>query len=93
MRFSRSSISILLSVAALLFSHSVVAIREIGSKSLATCMENSGIFATTFAVSFTPDNNSFAFNVDGTSTVSGNVTGNHQSPHFRSLLNTCLTSD
>jgi hypothetical protein len=45
-------------------------------------MENSGIFATTFAVSFTPGNNSFAFNVDGTSTVSGNVTGNRLPPRF-----------
>lgn len=80
MRFARSSISILLAVAALLFSHSVEAIDEIGSKSLATCMENSGIFATTFAVSFTPGNNSFAFNIDGTSTVSGNVTGNLPAP-------------
>jgi hypothetical protein len=38
-------------------------------------MDNSGIGATTFDVQFTPDNSSFAFNIDGVSTISGNVTG------------------
>jgi len=38
-------------------------------------MDNSGIGATTFDVLYTPDNNSFAFNIDGVSTISGNVTG------------------
>lgn len=73
----RSSFSSALLIFAFIFAllQSVDAVRVIGSKSLATCMDNSGIGATTFDVSFTPDNNSFAFNIDGVSTISGNVTG------------------
>ena len=72
---SASSVFLVLSIASLLFLQSVEAIRQIGSKSLATCMDNSGIGATTFDVLYTPDNSSFAFNIDGVSTISGNVTG------------------
>jgi ML-like domain len=74
-RPSVSSIFIILSILSLSFIQSVAAIRQIGSKSLATCMDNSGIGATTFDVLFTPDNSSFAFNINGVSTISGNVTG------------------
>jgi hypothetical protein len=66
---------LLLSFLFLSFFESVQALRQIGSNSLATCMDNSGISATTFDVLFTPDNSSFAFNIDGVSTISGNVTG------------------
>jgi hypothetical protein len=38
-------------------------------------MDNSGISATTFDILFTPDNSSFSFNIDGVSTISGDVTG------------------
>ena len=48
--------------------------RAIGSKSLATCMTNSSISASTFDVLYTPVNNSFRFNIAGVSTISGNVT-------------------
>lgn len=41
-------------------------------------MDNSMIGATTFDVSFTPDNSSLAFNIDGVSTINGNVTGMFQ---------------
>jgi len=57
-----------------IFSQNASALKQIGSKSLATCMANSGIGATTFDVLFTPDNSSFAFNINGVSTISGNVT-------------------
>src|SRR5439155_6355610 len=66
---------LMLTLISLLLVHPVDAVRVIGSKSLATCMANSGIGATTFDVSFTPDNSSFAFNINGVSTISGNVTG------------------
>jgi hypothetical protein len=55
--------------------HSAAAIRSIGSNSLATCMDNSGISATTFDILFTPDNSSLAFNINGVSTISGDVKG------------------
>ena len=70
-----SSLFLIFSLISLSLLHSAEAIRVIGSRSLATCMDNSGIGATTFDVSFTPDNSSFAFNIDGVSTISGNVTG------------------
>ena len=66
---------LMLTLISLLLVHPVDAVRVIGSKSLATFMANSGIGATTFVVSFTPDNSSFAFNINGVSTISGNVTG------------------
>src|SRR5271163_4662036 len=56
------------------FSQNASALKQIGSKSLATCMDNSGIGATTFDVLYTPDNSSFAFNINGVSTINGNVT-------------------
>ena len=74
-RLPLCSLFLLLQITLFSFIQSAVAIRAIGSKSLATCMDNSGIGATTFDVLFTPDNSSFAFNINGVSTISGNVTG------------------
>ena len=46
----------------------------IESSSLVACQANSGFTATLFQVKFTPSNNSIAFDVNGVSTISGNVT-------------------
>jgi hypothetical protein len=43
------------------------------STSLATCMDNSGISATLFNVSFTPDDGQLKIEIKGESTVVGNV--------------------
>lgn len=61
-------------VAWLSISQMVSAIRFIESKSLNPCMENSNFSASLFQVTFTPDNNSLAFNIDGNSAISGDVT-------------------
>ena len=74
-RSSFPSVFLIFALISLSLLHSVDAVRVIGSKSLATCMDNSGISASTFDVSFTPDNSSFAFNINGVSTINGNVTG------------------
>lgn len=44
------------------------------SSSLASCQANSSFGASLFDVTFTPSNNSLAFNIIGTSTISGKVT-------------------
>ena len=61
-------------VAAILsLSSSVAAINYIGSDSLNPCQDNSGFTATLFDVTFTPNNGSLAYNINGVSSISGNV--------------------
>jgi hypothetical protein len=50
------------------------AIRLIESNSLNPCMDNSNFTASLFNVVFTPDNNSLAIDINGVSSISGNVT-------------------
>jgi hypothetical protein len=45
----------------------------ITSKSLNPCLANSGFSATLFLVALTPNNRSLSFDVEGVSTISGNV--------------------
>jgi hypothetical protein len=47
--------------------------RIIESKSLNPCLANSSFAATLFHVTFTPDNRSLAFNIQGVSNIAGNV--------------------
>ncbi|KAL5350677.1 putative flavin carrier protein 3 [Pseudogymnoascus australis] len=48
--------------------------RLLSSTSLSECIENSNFTAKLFNVAFTPDNNTITFDVDGTSTLTGNFT-------------------
>ncbi|KZF18967.1 TRP-domain-containing protein [Xylona heveae TC161] len=50
------------------------AVRMLEAKSLNPCMENSKFTATLFSVVFTPDNRTVTFNINGISSISGNVT-------------------
>lgn len=70
------------------------AIRLIQSDSLISCMENSNFTASLFNVVFTPDNYSLAFNINGVSSISGNVTAELQVIAYgyvamRQTLNPC----
>jgi hypothetical protein len=47
--------------------------RVIESRSLNPCLSNSSFAATLFHVSFTPDNRSLAFNIQGVSNIAKNV--------------------
>ncbi|KAL1966702.1 hypothetical protein VTN77DRAFT_3899 [Rasamsonia byssochlamydoides] len=49
------------------------AVRLIESKSLNPCMDNSNFTASLFNVVFTPDNNSLAIDINGVSSISGDV--------------------
>ncbi|ODQ54646.1 TRP-domain-containing protein [Saitoella complicata NRRL Y-17804] len=57
----------------LLTTTTVDAVKSIGTRSLSTCMQNSQISATVFDVTFTPNNASFAFDIEGSTNVSGVV--------------------
>lgn len=70
MRFSLS----VATVSALSIISHVSATRLLQSSSLATCQDNSSFTASLFDVVFTPDNRTAAFNINGMSTVTGNVT-------------------
>lgn len=50
------------------------AIRELVSSSLATCQDDSQFSATLFDVALTPGNDTFNFNINGVSTITGYVT-------------------
>lgn len=67
-----TGLSYLLAVVA--FSPFVTAIRLIQSTSLTECMDNSNFSASLFQVTFTPDNYSLAININGISSISGNIT-------------------
>lgn len=47
--------------------------RVITSKSLNPCLANSGFSATLFLVALTPNNRSLSFDIEGVSTIAGNV--------------------
>lgn len=47
--------------------------KQLGTKALSTCMTNSQISASRFDVLYTPGNDTITYNIDGKSTVSGNV--------------------
>lgn len=47
--------------------------RLIESNSLNACQDNSGFTATLFDVVFTPDNGTLTYNINGVSTISGNI--------------------
>lgn len=64
----------LLAAGAALFSVASASERALESSSLQTCMDNSAFTAKLFQVAFTPNNNTLAINVDGTSGINGNVT-------------------
>lgn len=49
------------------------AIRLIESKSLNPCMENSNFTASLFNVVFTPDNKTLMLDINGVSSISGNI--------------------
>lgn len=72
MRFSPSPFSLLTSALALLPALSS-AEKLIQSSSLNSCQDNSKFSATLFNVVFTPANRSLAFDVVGTSTITGNI--------------------
>lgn len=72
MRFSRSPVSILIA-ALLAILPATSAERIIQSSSLNECADNSKFSASLFNVVFTPGNGSLAFNVVGTSTITGNI--------------------
>lgn len=71
MRLS-SSLSYLVAVVA--FSPLASALRLLQSTSLIQCMDNSSFSASLFQVTFTPDNKTLAININGVSSISGNVT-------------------
>lgn len=52
--------------------------RTIVSTSLNTCMDNSGIAAALFNVTFSPDDHMLSMHILGDSTISGNVTAEAQ---------------
>ncbi|PGH20754.1 hypothetical protein AJ80_03514 [Polytolypa hystricis UAMH7299] len=60
-------------VAFLPFSHHVAAVKLIESKSLNPCQDNSNFTATLFNVIFTPENGSLHMEVNGVSSITGNV--------------------
>lgn len=63
----------LLGAAISILSYSASAERSIDSTSLNPCQQNSSFSATLFQVSFTPNNNSVNFNINGVSSISGKV--------------------
>lgn len=73
MRFSRSPLSLLIT-ALLAILPATSAERLIQSSSLNECQDNSKFSASLFNVVFTPSNESIAFDVVGTSTITGNIT-------------------
>ncbi|KAF4631218.1 hypothetical protein G7Y89_g6914 [Cudoniella acicularis] len=74
------------------------AIRIIESKSLNSCQDNSSLTASLFHVTFTPDNNSLAFDILGVSSVQGNVSFQvnvlaYGASIYKSALDPCTSKD
>ena len=69
-----ASPSSLLSLAVVSLSSFAAAERIILSSSLNSCMKNSNFTATLFNVAYTPNNNSISLNINGVSSIEGNVT-------------------
>lgn len=70
---SRLSGSLLLALSPFAI-HNVAAERIIQSTSLNPCMDNSSFSASLFNVSFSPDTNILNININGVSSINGNVT-------------------
>lgn len=70
--FSSRLLPFLLATLASLIS-SASALRYLETKSLNQCQEDSSFTASLFNVIFTPNNGSLAFNIEGVSSISGNV--------------------
>jgi hypothetical protein len=73
------------------------AVNILRSTSLSTCMDNSGFSATLFNVSFTPGDGQLKIQINGESTVSGNVQAKvtvlaYGFPVFTETLDPCNTS-
>lgn len=73
MRFSHLPFSLLIAALLALLPATSYAERLIQSSSLNSCQDNSKFSATLFNVVFTPGNRSLAFDVVGTSTITGNI--------------------
>ena len=74
------------------------AVRFIESNSLNPCQENSGFTATLFDVIFTPDNGSLAYNINGVSSITGNVIAELQViaygyTFFKQRVDPCANAD
>ncbi|BFZ57484.1 Putative flavin carrier protein 3 [Savitreella phatthalungensis] len=65
--------SLLLGAATIFAAPAQAIVRQLGTKALSTCMENSQISASHFDVTYTPNNKTLTFDINGKSTVSGNV--------------------
>ncbi|KAH6683263.1 hypothetical protein B0J14DRAFT_467733 [Halenospora varia] len=77
---------------------SVSAIRIIESKSLNSCQDNSSFTASLFHVTFTPDNNTLAFDIVGVSSVQGNVSFGvdviaYGASIYKTTINPCDSKD
>ena len=72
MRFSLTPLITLLATISL--SPFASAVNVIESNSLNSCSKGAGFTATLFNVAFTPGNNSIGININGVSSISGNVT-------------------
>ena len=70
----RLSLSLSYLVALVAFSPFASATRLLQSTSLIQCMDNSNFSASLFQVVFTPDNKTLSININGISSISGNVT-------------------
>ncbi|KAF2731985.1 TRP-domain-containing protein [Polyplosphaeria fusca] len=92
---SLSRVVLLAAAAALPFAS---AERVIESKSLNPCQANSSFSATLFNVAFTPNNRSLGFNIQGVSSISGNVNAElellvYGYSAMKSSLNPCDNED
>lgn len=75
MRFAKlSPFTTLIALIPFIASTAWAADRVLASKSLSECIDNSNFTAKMFNVAFTPDNRTFAIDVDGTSSLTGNFT-------------------
>jgi hypothetical protein len=73
MRLYSSSLAVLLSAAYSLLVPTVSAARVFESSSLDSCQGNSSFTATLFQIVFSPDNQTLAINVEGATSITGNV--------------------
>jgi hypothetical protein len=79
------------------FPFTSAAVNILTSTSLSTCMDNSGFSATLFNVSFTPGDGQLKIQINGVSTVEGNVEAKvtvlaYGFPVFTETLDPCSTS-
>lgn len=74
MRFPTRTAALAATLSLLTLFSGASALEILESESLETCQADSGFTATLFQVYLTANNHSISFNVNGVSTISGNVT-------------------